>query len=291
MLYVKPKDLKYTTMAIYVDDVVKKGKDNLTREEENKVFEYLYHLSFMLAHKHKYFNSSKYYEDFSVYFATSIMYRLLYNPKLYIYDDSGEPLMPHIKSCLNYMKSIIYGRKVAFEQENYSQKFSGASLESEINRSSYLFSKQIRDTISGFVAVDINLYLKDLGKTIKYILSDSPYKSDRILFKNIYISCLLSVTNSVTLSKKDVDNIKELYSSPEAKQNYINKVYKNNRENCVVLYHLDDSMKDYITVLVRKIYSVVCDDIKSLMNSHIPINDDVLSDIVFLELEDNVEVY
>lgn len=291
MLYVKPKDVKYTTMAMYVDEVVKKGKDGLTKEEENKVFEYLYHLSFMLAHKHKYFNSAKYYEDFSVYLATSVMFRLLYNPKLYKYDKNGEPELAHIKSCLNYMKSIIYGRKVVFEQETYSQKFSNESLEYEISNSEYLFSTQIRNTVSEFTAVDIKLYIKDLGKTIKYLLAKSPYKSDRILFKNIYISCLLSMTNSITLSKKDIDNINELYSSSEAKQNYINKVYKNNRDNCVVMYHLDDTMKDYITILVREIYSVVKEDIKSLMNSHIPINDDVLSDIVFLELEDDIEVY
>lgn len=54
MLFTKPP-IKYTDMAIYVDEIVAKGKDQITEKEAETVFEYLYHLGFMLAHKNKYF--------------------------------------------------------------------------------------------------------------------------------------------------------------------------------------------------------------------------------------------
>ena len=93
-LYTKPKNLKYVDMCIYIDGKVKEG--NPTEEEINLIFEYLYHLSFMLAHKHKYFNESHYYEDFSIYFATEVLYRLFYNPKLKKLDENGDPILTPI---------------------------------------------------------------------------------------------------------------------------------------------------------------------------------------------------
>ena len=53
MLYKKPKNLKYTTMCMYIDKKVAEG--SLNDEEAQIEFEYLYHIAFMLAHKHKYF--------------------------------------------------------------------------------------------------------------------------------------------------------------------------------------------------------------------------------------------
>ena len=49
-------------------------------------------------------------------------------------------------------------------------------------------------------------------------------------------------------------------------QEYIDKLYKKERENCIILYHLDDSMKDYITVLVNEIRHLVAQDLSEILN-------------------------
>ena len=96
MLYTKPKDVRYVDMCIYIDNIVKRGDPS--EEEINLIFEYLYHLSFMLSHKHKYFNESHYYEEFSIYLATEVLYRLFYNPKLNKVDDDGNFRVNCVKS-------------------------------------------------------------------------------------------------------------------------------------------------------------------------------------------------
>ena len=66
MLFYKPKNLKYTTMAIYIDEHVYTDDCN-----DNLIFEYLYHLSYMLAHQGKFFQTFSDYDDFAIYCATN----------------------------------------------------------------------------------------------------------------------------------------------------------------------------------------------------------------------------
>ena len=281
MLYTKPKDVRYVDMCIYIDDKVKKG--NPTEKEINLIFEYLYHLSFMLAHKHKYFHEAHYYEEFSIYFATEVMYRLFYNPKLFEVDENGEPILTPIKSVLNYMKAIIYGRKCAFEHDNYSQKIINKTTDLDYKSN---INNRLKDTLIYNSETDIDIYLKTISKEIRNIVySNCVYKDDKLLMENIYISCLLSVINSFTFTEVDIENISSTYSLPESKYKYITRLYKKNRDNCIILYNLEESYHDYIQIIVRRIFKKLQDDIIYLSRSSVDISDDVLSELIYLELD------
>ena len=286
MLYTKPKDVRYVDMCIYIDNIVKRGDPS--EEEINLIFEYLYHLSFMLSHKHKYFHEAHYYEEFSIYFATEVMYRLFYNPKLSQVDEDGKPLLAPIKSVLNYMKAIIYGRKCVFEHDNYSQKITHDVTDIDYKSN---INQKLKDTLVYNSKTDIDLYLKTISKEIKNIVySNSVYKNDKVLWNKIYISCLLSVINSLTFNEVDKKNIKSTYSLPESKYKYIDKLYKKNREDCVILYGISDSYYDYIKVMVRRIFKKLQDDIIYLSRSDVEVSDDILSELIYLELDGNASI-
>lgn len=287
MLYTKPKDIRYVDMCIFIDEKVKEG--NPSKKDIDLIFEYLYHLSFMLAHKHKYFNEAHYYEEFAIYFATEVMYRLFYNPKLGKVDENGDPILTPIKSVLNYMKAILYGRKCAFESTNYSQKI--IKEKHDFNYSSNINSK-LKDTLVYSIETDIEIYLKTLSKEIKNIVYSSfNYKNEKVLLKNIYISCLLSVVNSFTFTEVDLDKIDSTYSLPESKYKYINKLYKRNRDQCIILYNLPDSYYNYIKVTVNRIFNKLHDDITYLTKSDVEISDDILSELIYLELDGGFNIY
>ena len=276
MLFQKPKDMKYTDMCIYIDNIVARG--NPTTEEENKIYEYLYHLSFMLAHKHKYFNKSYYYEEFAMWFATEIIYRLFYNPRLNEIGEDGEPVLSPIKSVLNYMKGIMYGRKVAFEQQTYSQKYS------EFEEGNYLYSFN-GDPYDSLKESDILLYISQISKTIKNIVyKKNFYKNDKVLMKNIYMSCLLTILNSLTLSERAKDKFENTYSSIDSKYRLLSRLYKENRANGLILYHLDQSMGDYITVLVNKSFKQLKNDLAELSSQSFSLSDSAMNNILFLEI-------
>lgn len=277
MLFTKPSNLKYTDMAIYVDSIVEKGEP--TEQELNKCFEYIYHIGFMLAHKHKYFNKNYYYEEFALFLATEVMYRLFFNPRLKEVDDEGKPILTKIKSVLNYMKAIIYGRKVEFEQQNYSQQLLQSSVE---NNFSYAYNNDLYQSVK---ETDITLYFNSLSSTVKDIVyKHNFYKNDKILIKNIYISCLLTVLSGLTFTLSDINKLNTTYSSIDSKYRLLGRLYYKNRSESLVLYHLDSKYKNYIKVLSNKIYKQIKDDLSELSSQSFYLSDDIITGLLFLEI-------
>ena len=287
MTFKKP-NIKYTDMCIYIDDLVAKG-EKLTEEQEEKCFVYLYHLVFMLSHKHKYFNKPHYYDEFSLYVAGDMMYRLFYNPKIKELNEDGTTVLVPIKSVLNYLKVILYGRKVSFEQENYSQKIS-CQEENPVIFSSFSYNNKVNFSSKSILESDIKIYFKSLSKTIcEYLKKECIYKKDKVLLKNIQLSCMLSILNFLTHTQETLDNIQNKYVSMEAKFNYLCKIYQTSKQDKVILYHLDDIFEDYITVMVRRLWSVIEYDFKELQllqNNYLKTS--VVPELIFNELNGDI---
>ena len=286
MIFKKPKDVRYVDMCIYIDEKLK--QQNISEEESSLIYEYLYHIIYMLSVKNKYFNKEVYYDEFAITLATDVFHRLFTNPKLHELDENGQPKLTKIKGCLNYIKAILYGRKVTFEQQNYSQKYIDMEyINSDVsctNITSYSYS---RDNMQFNLGLDMSMYLDTLSKTIKHFLyTNSPYKKDKLLMKNIYISCMISILKSLLFTINDEEGIKNKYTKPDAKFRYLCKEYKQNRDNCVTLYHLPHKYKDYITLLVRQLYTLIGKDIQELCSTSISIPEDVLMNILLGEVID-----
>ena len=99
-LFKKSKNVSWTDMAIWIDE-------NFYNEDcdLNKAYEYMYLLASMLTSQHRYFNSQDDYEEFAAVLAYDTFKRMSSKNK------------SKIKSVLNYMKSIISFRKMAFNSK------------------------------------------------------------------------------------------------------------------------------------------------------------------------------
>lgn len=284
MIFPKP-DLKYTEMAMYIDEKVSANKE-LSEKELELVYVYLYHLVRMLAYKKKYFNRMEYYDEFSLIVAGDMMNRLIFNPKLQEVDEHGELKMTPIKSILNYLKIILYGRKVLFEQQTYSQKISPQDINTEITE--FSFVNQINETKRHHIDSNIRLYMGELSKTIKHFINTNCEFNDYILKKNIRISCYLSLLNLVTFTEQVKEDVRSKYRTPEAKFNYLCSRYEYNRQNSIILYHLPNDYRNYVTIMVRRICTLIDTDIKELSAGDNYISDNVLADIAFAELDGSI---
>lgn len=291
MIFKKPKDVRYVEMAMYVDEKIK--QQTISEEESSLIYEYLYHLIYMLAVKNKYFNKEVYYDEFAITLATDVFHRLFTNPKLYKLDENGQPKMKRIKSCLNYIKAILYGRKVTFEQQAYSQKYVDVDyMNSESTCTGITSYSYIRDSMNFSLDIDMKIYLESLSKTVKHFLyTKSPYRNDKILMKNIYISCMLSLLKMMSFTVNDIEGIENKYTKPEAKFRYLSKMYKQNRDGCVTLYHLSYKYHDYINLLVRQLCTLIGKDIQEICSTNISIPEDVLMNISLMEVTGKRDCY
>lgn len=261
MLYYKPKDVSYTDMCIWIDN-------NAYAEDcdKEKLFKYIYLLAEMLAFKGRMFKSGNAYDDFAVYIATRVYSRYVDKNQFVCKKGRDKPKLKKIKSVLNYLKKIIYPAKITFEQNRNQQNIEiGEQFAYDLR---YDFHSRIRDTVHNLKAIEYSAYIQDIVPTIKSHIDNVVKYEDRTTKNNIYLSCLLSFLNSVVLSNKAKEKIDRL-TSDGIKQSAINRMYQYERSNSTILYHLDDSYKDYIAVLVNEVRQIIAKDMSSIMQTDI----------------------
>lgn len=257
----KPEDVRYVDMAIYIDEHV--YEENF---DANIIFDYIYQLINMLAHKASLFKNKQYYEDFALKSATSIYMRLT-NKKQFEFDEKGEPKLPKVKSVLNYIKKTLYAMKVDFEQEEYEKV--QPELEAAYSYSEeYSLHNRLMESVDRLRVTDFSICMHDVCKTIKSYLSHIPYRNDRAVWENIYLSCLLSLLNSITLSNKNKKRISRL--GERATSEIIYSIYEQERIDQVILFRLDESMRGYINILTNSIRHLIAKDLASCLDIYVP---------------------
>ena len=121
-------------MCIYFDAHI--YDDPLVRSDE-LLYQYLYHIIYMLSCKAKYFegpNSWKKYDEFALYAATKIYLR---------YTTHTDPAS-RIKSVLNYCKNLLYPMKVDWQKETFNEIIGSR----EINDSCYDLQTSLENSVS-----------------------------------------------------------------------------------------------------------------------------------------------
>lgn len=288
MLYKKPENVRYVDMAIFIDQVA--YDENIDQATQEKVYEYIYHLTKMLAMKSRFFNKSHYYEEFAIYSATRTYLRLT-SPKQFQVDEEGVPKLKPIKSILNYIKAVIYPHKVDFEQEFYTQTLQPIDNPEElVCASPYSFVDRLYESTDRLATVEFNICLDDVCSTAKKFLSKIPYSKNSSMWYNIYLSCLLTFLDSITLSNTEKAKVARLKTSYEYKMRYVEKIYKAQSIGTPILYHLDKSMSNYIRVLTTEMKHAISSDLSSLTHTYIPstsgMNRLMLADINSEDMED-----
>lgn len=281
-LYKKPRNVTYTQMAIFIDEHA--YAEEHSEIIDNTIFEYLYHLIKMLAHKSNYFKESHYYDDFAVFMATSVFMRYR-NPKQWLLDENGEPKLTKIKSSLNYIKQTIYPRKVDFEQQWYSQVLSPSNQKEDFidYSTNYTFSDRLSESIEDLSMVEFDMCLSDIVKTAKAFISKLSYYTNKKEWRNIYLSCLLTFLNSITLSYRSTLRISNMKKDITNRPHTLEAIYTQEARDAVILYHLDPSMHDYIAVVTNEMKHAIAKDLSLTLHTYIPadttFNASILADI------------
>lgn len=249
MLYTKPK-IKFTEMAMYVDDHIKDIiVPNKNKSVEDTIFKYLYALYYMLACKHRYFHKYSDYDNFSFYAATRLYVKLRDNYNRQGQQRRGKKIEP-IKSCLNFIKKTIYWCKVDYQKEFFNLIIDGSSKTGKETKIQEGIEDYMRQSVVDDYREDLFSALLDSfdnlpGIAIK-VLSETFYKKDSLEYNNIYLSCVLTLLNRFTLVET-IESNKKNYSYP-----MLEKLY-HQEETTVILWHLNSSMYDFISLLVNKI--------------------------------------
>lgn len=245
-LFEKPSNVRYVDMAIWIDENF--YEDNC---DYNKAYTYMYFLAYMLASKQKYFTTKSDYEEFASMLAYSTYQRMINKKR------------SKIKSVLNYMKSVLYFRKCAFDVQKH-QKIIDPKYNDDWDSINYIEqSKQSyeRSSSGDRLFEGVSQTLEDVPNIIRKNIP-RVFKSNKNEYENIYISCLLSMINKITLPSAYEDKLNsKLESSPTFDEV---KYYKKYLDDNIILWHLPDSMEVVVMTVINKVNNYIVNEINDL---------------------------
>jgi hypothetical protein len=252
--YSKPKNVSYTEMAMFFDKHIKKPK-----RDDNLLYEYVYHIVYMLANKSKYFHDYQDYDEFSLYAANKIYMRAINE------DKQEKP----IKSILNYIKAVIYPLKVDYQKETYDEIIN-PEVDDRINGEKLknnLHAPILADYREGLME-ELYQQLTFLPKYIREVVEESPYKNDVITSRRLYMSVLLSFLNGVTLTNQGLQKLKRREIKSLETDNTTIKMLEKEKETSTLLWRLDDSLLNYVEMLTNKVRKKFGRDLVEIKKSH-----------------------
>lgn len=270
--------LRCVDKCIWVDENI--NKPNC---DTSKAYTYLSDIIYAIGGKKQLFKDKETLRRFADELAASVYFRMT-TPKQFLPEDDPKYQKP-IKSCLNYINSIIYLRKIKFIENENKEII-------EIEDYNSLFEDSARKIYSDFndlVGIFTIDYFTRLNRIIWDEIKTGPYANDKVLCGRIYNSILISLLRAFTLSNNEKLRIKEIKNIEDEElktnsENYFNDVILQKNKNIAMVYNLKIKWLPYIKYLIQKIKHKIMLDLREL-NTHYQISDEVISDILASQWE------
>lgn len=262
----------YTKYAIYIDKHIPDIAESYKNPEiETNVFNCIYKICYMIACKKKYFEgptSFQNYDDFALFAATEFysMFKSKYVKKGEI--SRGKEVKP-IKSSLNMIKRVLPSFLVEYTKKYFYQMYRDEWGDEEDNLARKELERKKKAAVSNYIKTDVtNSYnyrvveavestCSNVPYIIKEILQNTPYKNDKVTQERLYKSCILSFINSITLPNEILDKVEN-----NMKFEQLNKKFKKERDNCIILWHLDEKMAPYVGIILTRIREAFVKEVK-----------------------------
>ena len=246
----KAKDI-HSKMSIYFDENFYSDH----RNDEN-CYRYMYLIYYMLACKKKYFRNYNDYDEYAQ-FATNIIYLRFIKKQL-----EGE----RIKSVLNYIKSTLYPLKVMYQNAT----FRNVIVEDDMVNSSTqeMMRQYVQEQYNDGIDEDIVAIFKDIPHYVSDAIKNTPYKYDKIMYRRLKISCLLTLLKSFTLSSEHIKRLEARKEKGLNNTEVLYKMFNKERETSTTLWKLNESMGNYVQVLSNQIRKRIMREIEEIRQSY-----------------------
>lgn len=229
----------------------------------------MYLLAYMLASKAKYFTNVDDYDGYACHLAYATYSRM------------KDPNKVKIKSVLNYMKSVMYFRKMSYQNESF------AEIIDPVYNSTWngdLYTEKSIAAIEAGRCEELQEGINDIIKSLPWFIKESipnVYKNDKLTYHNLYLSSMLSVLSRFTLPK----NYEEYLAKKRASSSSFDEVNyyrKHLDDNAIILWKLPDSMAPVIELILKKVKAQLVQEIKEVSNDY------KITDSMFRNMSNNL---
>lgn len=263
MLYSKPDDIRYTDMCIDWDKHFYEQP-----RDDDKYFMYLYLILYMLACKENYFKNYEDYDGYSRWAAITLYARILRKEK------NGEK----ITNILDYVKGCMSHTRTDYQKEAF--RYVTKENDEEVGNYSFVYRNSIaRDYCNEDIIASNEEVFDSIPNRIKKLIKNTPYKNDKVMCKKLYMSCLLTFLNSITLPNDKIRKLKIKEKKVKGDEGYFIKQLQECKKEEPILWELDSKYSQTVQVLVNLFRSQISDEIDVIHNECMP-PEDVVDAIV-----------
>lgn len=187
------------------------------------------------------FNNFQDYDPYAFYAANRLFFALRKNQWNQGKTIKGKEIRP-IKSCLNYMKALLYPMKIEYQNETFREILDEQFTSKKFD--SWTFREQLRESVRATLGVneDFKTYItasfENIGDLADEVLKKSPFSPRSVDYKKLKISLLLNAANSLKMKKKLDSDLPTL-----------------------MLWKLPKSMSGYVRILLKEFYSEIKNEI------------------------------
>lgn len=277
----KPANMKYTDLCIYIDKTLyNRDKDNnpisvrdLTPEEIDNVYTYLYHITYALAVKKRLFTNEHDYDAFCIDSA-SRFYQRFTNPNQIALTESNTKGRPYVKSVLNYIKGALGFMAVTFRKDYYAQTINAEHNSSdEVEGAKMWIENEINAQFIGQIRDDIIDSFSCIPYYLDKIIDNSIYSKSKLKRYNLEMSIILSLLNCICLEGK--------LSTKTDKRKYFLKLKNLQEREQYSLSWIEncDSTPQIIELYTKKLFKIIEKDISEIKNSYV-LDQNIMDEII-----------
>ena len=266
MRFIKP-NLRVVDMCKYIDDNI--YTIELTEQEKNKIYQYLYFIIYAITDNKDVLFYEEDVDSFANFLAEQI-YNRLTDPRQF----GDNPKLDRVVSCKNYINSVLYGRMLVWQQKykfsevlediNFKEEnVYGNYIDTALYRSMLKEEKDMADRHN--IETLVNGEIQELPKLVMKVCSTTPYRSDDLMVHRLYMSCLLSFLNQVTFDNETQKALDERNESGKLYDYYVTRCRIRTLDSPIILWHLPDSMSDFVKVLLNRIKKMFTEEVYAIV--------------------------
>ena len=267
-LYTNNEKLKIVDMCKVFDEEFY-GKER----DDNKLFKYLYLIiySTTLREKPHWFNKFEEFDAYATYSAKVLYMRFI--------KQQGEG--KRVKSILNYFHGAMSGLRINFQKNEFceviDQKHNGFNPDQFIAGIQNTMSREYYDSDR---EEEVMSLLSNIHGIARETIRESPYSRDATMSHRLYISMLLTLLSNLTVNNRAMKRFSKNAGDggSDMEQVFLRLLEKEKLEK-PVLWRLDESMEDYVRLLVNIMKSKLASRLRDIQHYY-TIPEDVVMGIM-----------
>lgn len=240
MQWKKPAEFPhYTDLCKWIDEhITQIYNPGENPDVEGKIYNYLWLVVKALAIKKSMFQNFQDYDPYAFYSANRLFFALRKNMWNQGKTIKGKQIKP-IKSCLNYMKALLYPMKIEYQRETFREIIDEDFVSKKWDAQA--FKEQMIENVMTTQVNNVQLrrYLDDsfrnCGVILDKVMEKTPFVKTGSDYKKIRISVMLNCLNSLkTKNRMVIDNNTTmiLWKLPKSMSSYVRLIAK---EFCTAL--------------------------------------------------------